>query len=219
MNSKSANNVMMDLVRLETEVRKKAKIYLDRVTEDSLKDFAESTKNIAHSVLENYFLTVDDVYTHGALKIEDGATFDRFIDFHDGYRARMKRWASENEITIGKMVVNPALKYPELKDENVRKEPMVIAGVGTIVAVGLFIFTETWIAVAAELLALAYAVYTYKKRRKACREEFDFKVKEYEIEMERERASLINGLIKDLKKWLGNAESFSKSILSDFGIK
>ena len=46
----------MDFVRLETEVRQKAQEYLDDVSEANLKAFAESTKYIAQSILENYFL-------------------------------------------------------------------------------------------------------------------------------------------------------------------
>ena len=100
MDTNFRNIIMMDVVRLETEVRQKALEYLDDISEGNLKAFAESTKNIAQSVLENYFLAVDDIYTNGALKIENSEIYNKFIDFHDGYRAQMKKWASENEIII-----------------------------------------------------------------------------------------------------------------------
>ena len=91
MDITSNSKVMMDFVRLETEVRQKAQEYLDDISEANLKAFAESTKYVAQSILENYFLSVDDIYTNGALKIEDIEVFNKFIDFHDGYRAQMKR--------------------------------------------------------------------------------------------------------------------------------
>ena len=210
---------MMDFVRLETEVRQKAQEYLDDISEANLKAFAESTKYIAQSILENYFLSVDDIYTNGALKIEDNEVFNKFIDFHDGYRAQMKRWASDNEITIGQMMVTPTLKYPEMEDENITKKPIAIAGVGTLVAVGLFIFTEMWIAVAAELLALGVAAYTYKKNKENCEKQYAFRVKKYEMQIEQEKARLVNGLIKDLKTWLSNAEQFSNDVLVSFGLQ
>ena len=219
MDMNSNLKVMMDFVRLDTEVRQEAQEYLDDISEANLKAFAESTKYIAQSILENYFLSVDDIYTNGALKIEDNEVFNKFIDFHDGYRAQMKRWAADNEITIGEMMVTPTLKYPEMEDENITKKPIAIAGVGTLVAVGLFIFTEMWIAVAAELLALGVAAYTYKKSKENREKQYAFRVKKYEMQIEQEKARLVNGLIKDLKTWLSNAEQFSNDVLVSFGIQ
>ena len=217
MDMNSNSKVMMDFVRLETEVRQKAQEYLDDISEANLKAFAESTKYIAQSILENYFLSVDDIYTNGALKIEDNEVFNKFIDFHDGYRAQMKRWTADNEITIREMMVTPTLK--EMEDENITKKPIAIAGVGTLVAVGLFIFTEMWIAVAAELLALGVAAYTYKKSKENREKQYAFRVKKYEMQIEQEKARLVNGLIKDLKTWLSNAEQFSNDVLVSFGIQ
>lgn len=219
MDMNSNSKVMMDFVRLETEVRQKAHEYLDDISEANLKAFAESTKYIAQSILENYFLSVDDVYTNGALKIEDIEVFNKFIDFHDGYRAQMKRWASDNEITIGEMMVTPTLKYPEMEDGNITKKPIAIAGVGTLVAVGLFIFTEMWIAVAAELLALSVAAYTYKKSKENREKQYAFRIKKYEMQIEQEKVRLVNGLIIDLKTWLSNAEKKSNDVLVSFGIQ
>lgn len=210
------HRIMMDMVRLEKEVRQKAQEYLDEITESNLKAFAESTKYIAQTILENYFLAVDDIYTNGFLKIKDGEIFNKFVDFHDGYRAQIKKWASENEISIRKMTVTPTLQYPELKNSDIVKTPIAIASVGTLVAVGLFIFTEIWIVVAAELLALGIAVYTYKKSKESCEKEYAFKIKKYEMQIEQEKARLVNGLIKDLKTWLKNAECFSNNIISSF---
>ena len=51
MDTNFRNIIMMDVVRLETEVRQKALEYLDDISEGNLKAFAESTKNIAQSVL------------------------------------------------------------------------------------------------------------------------------------------------------------------------
>ena len=219
MDTNFRNIIMMDVVRLETEVRQKALEYLDDISEGNLKAFAESTKNIAQSVLENYFLAVDDIYTNGALKIENSEIYNKFIDFHDGYRAQMKKWATENEITIGEMVITPTLQYPEIENENITKKPIAIAGVGTLVAAGLIIFSKMWIAVAAELLSLGVSAYTYKKSKESREKRYAFRVKKYEMQIEQEKARLVNGLIKDLKTWLGNAESFSNDVILKFGIQ
>lgn len=208
----------MDIVRLETEVRQKAQEYLDDISENNLKVFAESTKYIAQSILENYFLSVDEIYTNGVLKINDTEIFNKFMDFQDGYRAQMKRWASDNEITIGEMIITPTLKSPEMVNDSITQKPIAIAGVGTLVAVGLYIFTEIWIAVAAELLTLGIAAYNYKKNIENRKRQDAFSSQKYEIQIEQEKARLVNGLIKDLKMWLSNAEQFSNNVLVSFGL-
>lgn len=218
MVSKFKSPIKMDLVKLENEVRQKAQEYLDDITEENLKSFAEATKYIAQSVLENYFLNVDDIYTNGALKIEDTEVFNRFLDFHDGYRALMRKWTADNAISLGEMKIEPSIKYPELTSSDIIGAPQKIIGAGTLVAVGLFIFTNIWIAVAAELLVIGTAAYVYKKNKKSQEKEFAFKVRMYEMQIEREKSRLVNGLIKDLKKWLENAEQYSNSVLSDLGV-
>jgi hypothetical protein len=165
------------------------------------------------------FLAVDDIYTNGTLKIKDSEIYNKFIDFHDGYRAQMKKWATENEITIGEMVITPTLQYPEIENENITKKPIAIAGVGTLVAAGLIIFSKMWIAVAAELLTLGVSAYSYKKSKESRETRYAFRVKKYEMQIEQEKARLVNGLIKDLKTWLGNAESFSNDVILKFGIQ
>ena len=39
------------------------------------------------------------------------------------------------------------------------------------------------------------------------------------MQIEQEKARLVNGLIKDLKTWLSNAEQFSNDVLVSFGIQ
>lgn len=211
------NPIMIDFVRLNDEVRKKAKEYLGNVSEDSLRAFAESTKSTALSVLENYFFDVDDFYTKGAFKINDDTKFNDFIDFQNGYRSKMKKWASENEIAIQKMTVSPSLVYPMMKEADIKK-PVAVAGIGTLVAFGLYIFTNMWIAVAAELLALGTAAYLYKNQKQKDAVEYEFQIKKYNTLMEQEKERLVNGLITDLKTWLERAVSFSDETLKSFGI-
>jgi hypothetical protein len=218
MEQLSKSHVMMDYVRLEKEVRQKAKEYLGEITEDNLKSFAESTKYIAQSVFEKYYLEVDHQFSDGALKIKDEELFDKFMDFRDGYRASMKKWMADNEISIREMKVDPTISFPNLPTEDIKQTSLVIAGVGTLVAVGLFIFSELWIAVAAELLFLGTAAFIYKKKKDKQSEDYEFEIRNYEILIEKEKSRLVNGLIKDLKTWLKNAEQYSDEVLTKIGV-
>ena len=209
---------MIDYVELETNVRKNAEDYLSDITEDNLRAFAESTRSIAKIVLEKFYFAVDDLYSDGPLELQDKEQLAKFSDFSDGYRSKMINWASEHEIVIQEMKVTPSLNYPELSDIETSKLPLTIGGIGTIVAVGLCIFTKLWIAVVAELLVLATTIYSYKKATAHRNEEYEILVKEYEIRLQEEKQRLINGLISDLKEWLKNAEEFSEETLASFGI-
>lgn len=208
----------MDLLRLEEEVREKAAEYLDEITEENLKAFAESTQFIAQSVLENFYLGVDELYTEGVLKLEDEKQLNAFFDFHDGYRAKMRLWANQNPISIREMKIEASLERPH-KECNGTKGPFAVVGVGTLIAAGLVIAgVGVWIVVAAELLALASAAYLYKKNAQKKADDYAFKVDQYQIQIDLEKARLVNGLIKDLKTWLSKAESHSESLLASFGI-
>lgn len=213
----SNSNPKMDFVRLNDEIRKKAAELLGDINEDNLKLFAESTKSTAQSIFENYFFEVDDFYTKGLFKIKDEELFDNFIDFKNGYRSKMKKWVSENEIVIQKMTVSPTLEYPILKKIEM-KTPAIVAGVGTLIAFGLFIFTDLWIAVAAELLAIGTVIYIYKKQKISNEAEYEFNINMFNSQLEQEKAKLVDGLIKDLTMWLEKAQEYSVNILKAFGI-
>lgn len=218
MESNTKNVIMIDYVELETNVRRNAEDYLSDITEDNLRAFAESTKSIAKIVLEKFYFAVDELYVDGPLKLQDNEQLAQFSDFCDGYRSKMINWANEHEIMIQEMKVNPSLHYPEFSDIDTSKLPLAIGGIGTIVAVGLCIFTKTWIAVVAELLVLAATIYSYNSATKHRNEEHEILLKKYEIQLQEEKQRLINGLISDLKEWLKKAEEFSDETLASFGI-
>lgn len=211
------NGVLMDYVRLELEVRKKALTYLDEINEENLKSFTEDVKFVAQSVLEDYFFSIDNLCSEGIKRLTNEDNLDRFLDFHDGYRAKMKKWSNDHKIEIRQINVS-LVKYPQMKT-TVGRKLVLIAGIGSaVVVMGLFVFTDIWIFVAAELLMLGIAVYIYKKECDSCKKEYAFKIKQYEIQKDQQRAKFVNGLIVDLKKWLKQAENYSNNILVTFGI-
>lgn len=208
----------MDYNRLVGEVQEKAKEYLDDISEDNMRMFAESTKFIAQSVLEDFYLQVDDCYSSGAKRIADGEARDKFMDFANGYRAKMKTWERENEIVLVNAEIDPSLSAPGMPQKPSIAKPALIAGAGTAVVVGLYIFTNIWVAAAAELLVLGIAKKIYQKQIDRSRKDYEAKLKQQETKIEMERNRLVNGLIDDLKKWLGNAEEYSNKLISDFGL-
>lgn len=211
-------DLKMDLYRLETEVRQKAKEFLEEINEENLKTFAESTKLIAQSVFEEYILEVDRQYTNGVFKIEDMALLDKFMDFKNGYRSTMKEWIAEKGITLQELKIDPTISCPNLSKEDLAKLPMLIGGLGTLVAVGFFITSNVWVALAAELLCLGIAAAVYEKQKNNLAKDYAFRLKKYKMQIQGEKDRLVNGLIKDLKGWLSAAEQYSQDTLSDLGV-
>lgn len=235
------NKFNIDYVRLEMAVREKARLYLDEITENSLQNFANAVKFEAKSVLENYYFCIDNFYTEGEYRIRDKETLNSFMDFHNGYRAQMKRWVSSNDIAITKISVDSVIppKQPVIN----KSLPGIVAGVGSgtvagafiaaksisaetlvnlglshsCIATGLAIFSNVWVLLAAELLVLG-AAYCIKKKQKNTETKYKMELCEYEIAFEKSKAEFINGILFDLKKWLENAYNFSKDLLTKFNI-
>ena len=218
MDANYKSPILMDYVKLETDVRQKAQEYLDDVSDENLKSFLDSARFVAKSVLEKFFFSIDELYTIGACKIADEKVYNEFIDFHDGYRALMKKWSSNHEIVIRKMKVDLSMNHPELSYENLNKHTPTIIGIGTLVAVGLYIFSDAWKAVATEALAVGTATFVYKQNKKNQGSDYAFKVKQYDSQLKKEKERLVTSLINDLKQWLNNAEQYSNSILTEFDI-
>lgn len=213
------NNIKIDYARLEAEVRQKAQVYLDSISEENLKAFIDSTRFIAYSVIEDYYFTVDDYYTNGKYKIESSETLHKFIDFYDGYRAQMRKWVSENNITIKEMKFNSPRIPEENDDNNITKNPKIVTGIGTLISVGLCIFKEVWVAVATELLTLTIAAYTYKLNKESYQKKYVSKIIEIELQIEREKEHFIAEVIREIKVWLEQAEVFSNEIILKMGIQ
>lgn len=213
------NNIKIDYARLEAEVRQKAQVYLDSFSEENLKAFIDSTRFIAYSVIEDYYFTVDDYYTNGKYKIESSEILHKFIDFYDGYRAQMRKWVSENNITIKEMKFNSPRIPEENDDNNITKNPKIVTGIGTLISVGLCIFKGFWVAVATELLTLSIAAYTYKLNKESYQKKYVSKIREIELQIEREKEHFIAEVIREIKGWLEQAEVFSNEIILKMGIQ
>ncbi|WP_165730991.1 hypothetical protein [Polaribacter sp. 20A6] len=207
------NSFDFDYVRLEDDVRKLANDYLSEITAENIKMFSEGIKIVGETTLENYYLSIDKHYSEGIFKIRDEKVLSEFIDFATGYRFSMKSWARENEIKLKKIEV-PNTERPKNLTYN-KQRPAIILGVGTLAAVGVYIFSNIWIALLTELLVLGTTSKIIKKEKKL---NYEFELKKYEIQIETEKEELINGLIEDIKEWLRKAETNSNELLKKFKV-
>lgn len=214
---------MIDKTELSIKIKEAADILLADIqlmSEDELKDnlryFAEKCKSIAERILEEYTKNIKDHYSEGNFAISDPKILGDFVDFSSGYQHQMLEWIKNNPLKVEESKFElPAKPNQNLAEKYVKPRNITISG--TIVAVGLFIFTNIWIALAAEIIT-CLATFIQQKRIAKSRKQEIFEQEKYEQELLAKRNKLISGLISDLDKWLDNGENASNQILKGYNL-
>ena len=214
-------NKMIDMCQLKLDVRELAGLVLDEINEDNLDYFANETKKIAKSTFEKYVFDVYDLYTSGALAIQDTYKLEIFTNPDKGYQQKMLEWENQYEISISKQVIELP-ENPENSRPQIHKKGFVIGttagtAVYTAIATGLLIMGHPWIALAIELLTLScafvqYKLYSYGEK------EYAMRVEQYRMDIEKKKQEFIAGIISDLENWLTKGENYSKELLASFDL-
>lgn len=185
--------------------------------QDNLHYFAEKAKDIAESILEEYIFSTFEKYTSGISAITDAEKLAQFINLDSGYQQRMLDWIQAHPLQVKEeMFVCP--KKDDFHIETNDLSPQIILGSGTVLAVGLFIFTNMWIALAAEILTIALTKYQNNSIVKRRSIELEIEQKQYETAIKAKKDKLVNGMIYELEKWLDLGEAASNDILSSLNI-
>ncbi len=206
---------LIDKVYLKTQVQEKEKLMLGEITDENLKYFTEEVKKLAEGILEKYVFDIYDTFTTGAFTIENEDTLQSFSDFNSGYQAHMLKWISDNALKIEHVEIN----LPKQPDSTSPKttNPIYPLAIGTVIAAGLFIFTNIWVALAAEILSLALAYRLYLKNDKS-KKQYTLEKERYAHELKIKKDKLIQGLIVDLEKWLDQGKAESDRILASYNL-
>lgn len=156
---------MIDKTMLNKKIREAADMLFTDIQlmnpdelNENLRYFAEKAKNVAEGILEEYIFSVVSNYTEGVNAIKDTEILSKFINFSSGYQQQMLDWIKNNPLEVKEEV----FEIPQAKSVTTDKgeiSPKVIFGAGTALAVGLFIFTNVWIALAAEIITIFLTKY------------------------------------------------------------
>lgn len=212
---------MIDKTKLNTEVREAAQMYLsdiNRMSESELRDnleyFAEKCKKIAEGILEQFVFTNVSKYTEGDFPIQEMDILGQFVNFQTGYQAQMLKWIETHPLEVKKEAFEFPSKPVEKNDaQYIAPKPIFIGG--TVIAVGLFIFTNIWIALGAELLAVLLAKAQSMRIQKSVAQR-KMELEHYATALQDKKNELINGMLVELEKWLDQGEEKSKEILSTY---
>lgn len=204
----------IDFGAFQIKIEEKAQILLNNVTEENLKYFSEEVKKIAEATLENYVFQVYDIYVDGARKITDLSVLEEFTNYTNGYQSQMLSWSQAHPIMVKEQVIEMP-DIPSPSGNNVDWKPVL--AIGTVIAVCLFIFSNVWVALAAELLTIALCIYRIKVQNKS-NLEFEAEVADYERTLQKKKRDLINGLTNELEDWLKQGKTHSDEILKSFNL-
>lgn len=212
---------MIDKTKLNTEVREAAQMYLSDINwmsenelRDNLEYFAEKCKKIAEGILEQFVFTNVSKYTEGDFPIQDMEILGQFVDFQTGYQAQMLKWIESHPLEVKKEAFEFPSKPVEKNDAQYIAPKSIFIG-GTVIAVGLFIFTNIWIALGAELLAVLLAkVQSMRIQKSSVQRKME--LEHYATALQDKKNELINGMLVELEKWLDQGEKKSKEILSTY---
>lgn len=214
---------MIDKVDLENRVRECAQLHLSDIANMSeaelkvnLKLFAEECKNIAEDILEQYIFATVTKYTEGPWAINDQDILSAFCNFNSGYQHQMLEWIKTHPLEVREEVFQFPQK-PVEEDRNITPQPKTLLVGGTVIAIGLFIVSNIWIALAAELLSLI-AAKVQSIRIKKSEKQRESALKHYRCALEDQRNRLVNGLTDDLSKWLDLGVDHSNEILAAYDI-
>lgn len=207
-------NFSVDIGKLQVAIQEKADVLLNEITEDNLKYFSSEIKKVAESILDEYIFKIYDIYTEGALKIEDTDHLLAFTDYTNGFQGLMDNWKNLHPIIIKQETVTLPLE-PQMRTQKIAANHVAVGG--TIIATGLLIFSNVWVALAVELLTVAITYYKIQER-KNYENDFEFQKQKYQIEIQKKKSELIQGLTNDLELWLSNAANEANSILKQLGL-
>lgn len=214
MNMNTTNYPDIDFGAFRKAIEDKAMSLLSEVNEENLKYFSEETKKIAEATMENYIFHVYDLYTDGARKITDLSILEKFTNYSSGYQGQMLKWNEEHPIVLTEQTISIPV---EPKGPEKVVSPTPVLAIGTAVAVGLFIFTNVWVAVAAELLAVALS-YRQVVAKKQADIKFEARKADYERAIKKLKRDLVLGLIKELEEWLKQGKDASDAILKSYNL-
>ena len=135
---------------------------------------------------------------------------DMFKDFTNGYVRKMQEWMDDNPVQIKAIEIPVERIVEKIPNGDAIKKALTIAGVGTIVAIGISFFTPTLVAIIAELIVLGIAYKVYKKENNVQ------EICNIEPSIDDIKEQMINSVVKEASTWLDKAENKSNQLIDSY---
>lgn len=133
-----------------------------------------------------------------------------FKNFTNGYVRKMQEWMEENPVKLNLIEVPLEQVVDSMPNKNVVKKALTIAGVGTIITIGISFFTPALVAIIAEFVALCIAYKVYKKNNNYSEAN---NVRKSIDEIKEEMIKYVNN---DINSWLDKADRWSDLLFESY---
>lgn len=133
-----------------------------------------------------------------------------FKDFTNGYVRKMQEWMEENPVNVNSIEVPLEQVVDSMPNSDAVKKALTIAGIGTIITIGISFFTPALVAIIAEFVALCIAYKVYKKNNNYS-EANNIRKSIDEIKEE-----MIKYVKNDINSWLDKADRWSDLLFESY---
>lgn len=125
---------------------------------------------------------------------------EAFNDFTNGYVRKMQEWMEENPVEVSSIEVPLEQVVDSMPNRDAVKKALTIAGVGTIITIGISFFTPALVAIVAEFVTLCIAYKVYKKNN-------DYnEANNIRRSLDETKEKIIEYVIYDINSWLDKAD-------------
>lgn len=194
------------IIKIDERIHELMDTYSDEIENNDYSFFFEDLKTTILELAEDY---ISETYNNHYGLILDTQKQLSFSDAISGYKAQMKKFIEDNQITL-------VAKDISVEDINVSvdipKKAIYAATGGTVVAVALYFAANVWIGLLAEIIALGYAYKVYNDTKKYA---LAIQMQKKMIEKKEE---FINQIIDDVSDWNNKLTSKSDNILRTFNL-
>lgn len=179
------------------------------ITEDLTKDDIDIFVNEVIKFVTNEF----EAYIN--YKEEDFISFipeqnkAAFNDFTNGYVRKMQEWMEKNPVEVSSIEVPLEQVVDSMPNRDAVKKALTIAGVGSIITIGISFFTPALVAIIAEFVALCIAYKVYKNNN--CREANNIRGS-----IDETKEKIIDYVIYDINAWLDKADRWSDQLIESY---
>ena len=133
-----------------------------------------------------------------------------FKDFTNGYVRKMQEWMEENPVNVNLIEVPLEQVADSMPNRDAVKKALTIAGVGTIITIGISFFTPALVAIIAEFVALCIAYKVYKKKNNYSEAN---NIRKSIDEIKEEMIKYVNN---DINSWLDKADEWSDQLFKSY---
>ena len=191
-------------IKIDERIHELMDTYSEEIANNDYLFFFEELRTSIIELAEEY---ISETYNNHYGLLIDIEKKLAFSDATSGYKAQMKKYIDENQISL----VQRAISVDDIDvNAEIPKKAIYVATGGTVLAVSLCFAANVWIGLIAEIIALGYAYKVYSETKKYAQA-----IQMQQI-MNDKKEEFINQIINDVCEWNKKLSDMSDSVLRSY---